>query len=75
MNQLLKIAKEQGEREWREVTKDEVEVIVAYLHREVGLKGVSAALELKHNSQVTHLMPRIIREGINNGWLRVELKE
>lgn len=74
MNKLIEEAKKEGGSIKNFNTKAHVELAVAYLNGEVTTAGVKKALGVKHNSQVTHYIPSILRTGVQIGWVEIKIK-
>lgn len=72
MNDLIKRAKEES-RPKEKITKEHAELVVAYLNDEVTIRGVAKAMELKGAGNVSFRLGRILREGVKNGWIRIQI--
>jgi hypothetical protein len=77
MNILLKKAKavKVGDRKTKTIiTKDHVELVLAYLTGDITIKAMGIALDKKNPGNSTHFVPKMLKVGIQKGWLEVKLK-
>ncbi len=52
-------------------TKEEVPLLVAYLHGKVTTRQYAAALSIRYAGSITHRTPAVLKEAFKAGWITV----
>jgi hypothetical protein len=55
-------------------TRDELEVIIAYLKGEITIRAYAVALGIKNPGNASHRVGPVLRFGIEQGFLELKLK-